>query len=382
MKKYFALITILMFIISCKPTGDFLTRKNQERALLDAVKFLEKNPDDAGAKQAIVVLYPRLQQQHLSNIDRYQMNTDLSRWDDLSNEYGSLQKMYEAIAFSPTASVLVKAENYQPALNQLRQNAAEAYYQQALRLNNTNNKIDARTAYALFKRANSWVQGYKDVANLIQIAWQNSIINVIINPIRDNNWVTNNHWNNFNNFSYDNFPQTLVRELGGSYASLYPVRFFTDWEARRNNMMPDWSVNISFQKFDQPRPQDKKRLRTVSKQIEDGRDKEGKVLYKTVTANIAIYEQTMIVRGRMDLEIVDFNTRRNICMESYTDDFISKNEYATFTGDKDALDEVDWRLINKRGNQGFISREEITNELYRKLYPNIKNRIESAVRWY
>ena len=125
MKQLYSLVTLFVLLISCKPSGDFLARRNQERALLDAVKALDKNQDDANAKQAITVLYPKLQQQHLGNIELYKTSNDISRWDNLSGEYGSLQKMYESISASSLASGLVRAENYQSAIIQLRQDAAE-----------------------------------------------------------------------------------------------------------------------------------------------------------------------------------------------------------------------------------------------------------------
>ena len=381
MKQLYTLVTLFVLLISCKPSGDFLARRNQERALLDAVKALDKNQDDANAKQAITVLYPKLQQQHLGNIELYKTSNDISRWDNLSGEYGSLQKMYESISASSLASGLVRAENYQSAIIQLRQDAAEDYYQQGIRLYNTGNKSEAKYAYSLFKKSDAWVSGYKDVRQLINVAWQNSILNVIINPIRDNSWMQGNKWGSFNNFSYNNFTQTLTRELGGDYAIHFPARFYTDWDARRMNIMPDWNVNISFQSFDMPRPQDKKRFRAVSKQVEDGRDSTGQKRYRTITANLTIYEQTFTVRGKMDIEITDFNARRNIAMDSFNEEYFSKSEYATFTGDKRALDDNDWKMINRRGNQNFMSKEEINNELYRMLYPRIKNRIESALRW-
>ena len=381
MKTFYFFISAFLFFVSCTSTKDFLSRSNQDKALLDAVSYVNKNPDDANAKQAISILYPKLQQQHLENVEFYKSNTDISRWDKMMNEFSTLQKMYEAIVVSPVASGLVKAENYQSSIIQVKQAAAEDYYQQALRLYNTGNKSEAKIAYALFQKSNAWINGYKDVQQLMNIAWQNAIINIVVNPLRDNSWVFSNKWNAFDMFSFDNFHQSLVRELGGTNAIRFPARFFTEWDAKRNNIMPDWYINISFQKFEIPRPQDKKRFKTVNKQIADGRDSVGLIKYKTVSATLTIYEQTFVMRGKMDLEIIDFNTRRNLALESYTQDYFYKSEFATYTGDRRAIDESDWRLINNKPNQMFISKEEVANELYRRLYPQIKIRIENIVRW-
>lgn len=86
-----------------------------------------------------------------------------------------------------------------------------------------------------------------------------------------------------------NIQQNLVRELGGRNSSRYPARFYTDWEARRDNVQPDWVVDLTLRNIYIPRPQSYGYSRNVSKQIESGRDTSGKPVYQTVYATINIY---------------------------------------------------------------------------------------------
>jgi len=45
------------------------------------------------------------------------------------------------------------------------------------------------------------------------------------------------------------------------------------------------------------------------------------------------------------------------------------------------LSAQDWELINNAGFYGQPRKEDILNELFKKLYPQVKNNISYAVDW-
>lgn len=129
-----------------------------------------------------------------------------------------------------------------------------------------------------------------------------------------------------------------------------------------------------------PRPTSYTYSRNVSRQIENGRDTSGKTKYQTVSATINITKQSFTARGQMDVSITDVNSRKSISYNSYSDDYRWEEEHATYTGDSRALDTNDWAIINNR-NYNEPHKEDVLNELYRKIYPQVKNRITYAVDW-
>ena len=82
----------------------------------------------------------------------------------------------------------------------------------------------------------------------------------------------------------------------------------------------------------------------------------------------------------MDINITDVVSRKSISYNSYSDEYRWEEEHATYTGDSRALDSNDWAIINNR-NYNEPRKEDVLNELYRKIYPQVKNRITYAVNW-
>ena len=132
--------------------------------------------------------------------------------------------------------------------------------------------------------------------------------------------------------------------------------------------------------MDIPRPNTYNYTRNVNKQIEAGRDTSGRIIYQTVYATVNIAKQSFTARAQMDVNITDAVSRRNISYNTYSDDYRWEQEYATYTGDRRALDSNDWALINNR-NYNEPRKEDVLNELYRKIYPRVKNSISYAVDW-
>jgi cell fate (sporulation/competence/biofilm development) regulator YlbF (YheA/YmcA/DUF963 family) len=381
MKHPLVIFILLALLVSCSPTRDYLSRSNEDKALADAVKYLSKNPGDSGARHAVSILYPKLVNQHQDRIEAFEQEKDLSRWDKLSDEYNALQKMYETVSRDATASALVHPVSRQNELTSLKQRAAGDYYDQATLLLQNPGRDDSKKAYMFFKKADHWVPGFKDAKSKMNEAFQNAIVNVVIKPVEDNSFYFNTGWGNTGyNYSNEYFQQTLVRDLGGKNATRYPAKFYTDWDARRDNVKPDWVVELVLRNLDIPQPSNYTYSRNVSKSVEVSRDTSGNVLYQNVYATVYITRQSFTARVQMDVNITDANTRKYISSNTYREDYSWMEEHASFSGDSRALDGSDWQLVNNN-NYNEPNKEQALSELYRKLYPQVRNCISYAVDW-
>ena len=380
--KHILYLAITLFIFSsCKTSKNYLERSDNDNTLFDAVKSLKKRSSDTAAISALPVLYNLAQQRHLRKINIYTDSREISRWDKIINEYTTLQEMYDAINEVDAAIAVVKPVNYQSTIYDLKQQAAEDYYTQASLFLDKPGREDAKTAYSYFKKIDKWVPAYKDAKEKMNQAYQNAIVNVEINPVQDNSFFFNTSWgNNGYNFSNEYFQQTLVRDLGGKNSSRYPARFYTDWEARRDNVEPDWTVDLVLKNIQIYQNSPYSYNRTATKQIETGKDSSGRILYETVRANVYITRKTFSGYAEMAVNITDVFTKKNISYNTYREDFNKQEEYASYNGDSRALSGNDWALIN---NNSFndLSKEEILNELYKRIYPQVRNRITYAVDW-
>lgn len=380
MKRFilYSFISVAAFS-ACKSTS-YLERADEDKAVFDVVKKLNKKAQDEEATAALPVLYKQVQQRHLKKIETYNAYTDIDKWDKIIGEYNILQNMFDAIDNSAAASRLVTAKSYQNEINTVRQSAAEDYYQSGLAYFDTENRDNLKKAYKLFNKSDEWVNDYRDAKEKMDTAFDRSIIKVLINPVQDNSFFFNTGWGNTGyNYSNEYFQQNLVRDLGGKSSKRYPARFYTEWEARRDNIKPDWVVDLTLRNFDIPRPANYNYTQNRSKQIEIGKDTAGRPVYQTVYATLNIQRQSLTARGQMDINITEVATRKNITYDNFSDTYDWQQEVATYSGDSRALTSQDWQLINNNYNQP--RKEDILNELYRSIYPRVRNKISYETDW-
>ena len=81
----------------------------------------------------------------------------------------------------------------------------------------------------------------------------------------------------------------------------------------------------------------------------------------------------------MDVTITDVVNRKSIAYNSYSDTYNWQQEVASYTGDSRALTSSDLSMINN--NYNLPRKEDILNELYRNIYPQVKNKISNEVDW-
>ena len=366
---------VLLALSSCSSSRDYLSRIDEDKTIFEAIKTLSHHPGDSDAIKALPLLYTAAEQRHLKKISAYSNSNELTRWDKLISEYGILQKIYDQISETKESTILVKPVNYQSTIYDLKQKAADDYYTQATYLLDNTGRDNAKNAFNYFKKTDKWVLGYKDAKLKMNQAWQNAIVNVVIYPVQDNSFFFNAGWGNTGyNYSNEYFQQTLVRELGGKNASHYAARFYTEWDARQDNVQPDWVVDLTLRNLDIPRPFTTNNSQNYSRQIEMGRDSSGKTIYQTVFATVYTTRQSFTARAEMEVDITESITRKKISYKTFNDDYNWQEEHSSYTGDYRALGRTN---LNFDGNRNFSEprREEVLTELYKKLYPRVKNNI-------
>ncbi len=382
MKRILQILFLATLLTACGSSKSYLERGDEDKALADAVKKLIKNVSDADATQAVPVLYANILKSRQAKINSYKTGSDPARWDKIIAEYNQLQDVYNNIINSSTAFKLVTPQNFGTQLLENKQAAADEYYTQAETYLVKNGRDNAKKAYSYFKKADKYIPGYKDAAAKMNEAYENAIVDVVINPLQDNSFFSNTGWGSSGlNYSNEYFQRTLVRDL--SYTnnnSNYAARFYSDWEAQRQNIKPDWLVDIRIRNMDMPQPARYTYRRNRSQQVQTGTDTSGRPVYKTVTATLNITRMSFTARADMEVLIRDIVTPRTISNRSFNENYSWQEERASYSGDSRALTSADWELIN---NNNFYTprREEVLEELYRKIYPQVLNNIKYSVDW-
>ena len=381
MKRFIHIIALIVILTSCGSTKNYLERSDEDKALQDAVKKLNKNASDENALQAVPVLYTNIQQSHLAKIKSYNPSKDLARWDKIINEYEALQNAYKTVLNSTPAFKLVNPKNFSTDLLEVRESAAEEYYNAAQIFLEKENRDNAKKAYSYFKKSDKYLPGYKDAKAKMDQAYENAVVNVIINPVQDNSFFFNSGWGNSGyNYSNEYFQQTLIRDLQNT-SNRYAARFYTDWEARRENVKPDWVVDLRLRDMDIPYPTNYSYRRNVSAQVQAGSDTSGKPVYQTVYATVNITRMSFNAQANMEVTINDVVSGKNISYRTFREDYRWQEETGSYSGDSRALSANDWNVINNNNRYDSPRKEDVLAELYRKIYPQVKNNISYAVDW-
>ncbi len=382
MNKCFYILTLVFWFSSCSTIKNSFNATAEDKALLNAIKKFDKNPADTSLGSALTDLYKDAAQVHLDNIEVYTTTTNVDKWDKIIKEYLTLQHLSQVIKTSDAASNFLKVPSYDAELEVAKEKAASDYYDLGVEYLKASDKDAAHNAYYSFKKATEYVPAFKDARKLMDKSYPAGVLNVVVNPVTDNSSFygslgLNRFGNSFNN---DYLQRNLVRDLGGSYTKNAPARFYTDQEGRRTNINPDLFVDLTWINFDVPRPYTSKYSRNVSRQIEKGRDTSGHINYETVSATLFITKKYFTASGDLESRITDAATRNVINTKRYSAQFNWQQEYATFTGDRRAITGNDFAMLS---NTNFIvpDRDDVLNELYKKIYPQVKSGIYNAVRW-
>ena len=381
MKRVTGLLGVLFTIVvlvSCGAAGGFTASSREDKDLFKAINAIEKS-NHAEARKDLPTLYQQSVQRHEDKIASYKNSTSPDRWQKIVAELEALQKIYSALNAAPSSAKLVPApaQDYAAAIRDAKEQGATEYYEAGLQYMQSSSRKDARKAYDAFQAVNKLYPNYKNTSSLMREARENSILDVVINPVQTRGYV----YGNFG-FRSDNFQRELVRDLGGSFGNNFSgARFYTDWEARSRNIEPDWMVDLNWQNVYISPGHNRTYTRNVSKQIEVGRDTSGRAIYQTVNATLYITQRSVNARADMEYRVTDLDENESVEWNRIPAHLDVNMEEATYRGDSRALSESDWALVNSRQPYRYLDESEIMDVLYSRIYPQLRSRIESVTRW-
>ena len=382
MKKLFTLfflLAALLFLNACSRNA----YKSEQKDLGMLIKRLTKKGSDDKVLADIRSIYDPALQRAQQNISNFRYDAPPQKWDKIIGEMQNMQRMYEIINTNMYAVRMIKPVNFYKNIVEAKDSAASDYYNYANSFFEREGRTNSRQAYEAYGNALNYAPNYKDANQKMQEAFNRSIIYVLVNQIQydgfgfnNNNW----NWNTYNN--RDQMLQSqLIRDLGGRTNRNTPAYFFNEWDLRRENRGPDMVVDLVWRnmRFDQPR--DRIRNYNRSKQIETGRDTANKPIYQTVTATVFVTERYLEANADMNIIFTDAVNRSQVDWQTIPASFRESIEFATYNGDRRALDENDWRLINRSQNQPLPNRDEVFERMMRNVYNDMLNRIRRVTSW-
>lgn len=373
------LISISFLLFSCKTASKLYEKGNYDEAVELAAKKLQKDPNDSKLRNIIQTSYRYAAEDHESRIRNNSQSSNELKWEWMYNEYASLQKMYDAIRKVPEINKLVRPTDYSSYLITYGEKAADVRFDRGLSFMQRSDKQSYQNAYREFQVAERLKPGDRNIIQKKIEAYEYAVTNVVILPMQERYGFRYSSYNN----SYNSLDEQLLRSLQYNSGNDF-VRFYSDWDARSQNIRADEVVDMRLATMNIGRYYDSRSTRQVSKEVvireivyrPDSIVKE----YGRVYADITTTRRTMNSDAMLQVNVRSGNGNW-LWSDNFNANHSWTTEFASFTGDARALSESDKQLVN-RGQQQAPREEEIIRCLLDEINNNALYRIRNYFNRY
>lgn len=347
MKNSYLLIVIAIFIFGGCSTGKrSLDKGDYDRAVYQAVKRLQQNPDNRKANHILPIAYDAATKFHLSEIDRLQaMPASMKNLDRIARNYENLNSLYNAIMRCPQCiQVLGDIPHYQTRLANSRFNAAKYAYEMGVDIMNRNPDVSkAREAFRLFEKVKQYQPDFQQVDMWLNKSLDLGTLRVMIDDIP----FTSSRLKLSTDFFMSQI-QEYARSMNYTF-----VQFYSRQEADLENIEIDEVIDIYFDDFVVGQTYVKETVSQVSKDSvitgtitnEDGSKTD---IYGAVSAEIHLFKKTVTSQGLLNMTILNAVNQSAIMQRKFPGTFIWEWDWAFYNGDKRALSEYEMELCNRR----------------------------------
>lgn len=367
MKKIIIYSAVLFVFAGCSLISPLSKYPEEDRPVYELTKQVRKANNTAAADQ-LEQQYQTAVKTHLQKMEAYKNSTEADRGEKIIKEYGELNSLADEVSNSTKK---VKVQRFDAEYALAKEELVNDYYQQAQSLLRSNDRNDAKEAYTLLKKVNSITPNYRNAKELLEKAYNKSILTIVVNPV---NYYARSY--NYWGLNNDYVQQEIARDLSFRLGQSDNVKVLTDREARSSNLQPDRIIDLTWNDLFLPIPESNTYSRQVSKTIVTGKTADNKPVYTTVYATIYVTRVFNRSRGTLDVKVTDPSSNRTILWDNFPVNNNSFEEYATYRGDSRALSGYDWALLN-RGAFNNPSRFQMFDNIFRQVYPQLINRIRS-----
>jgi hypothetical protein len=374
-----AIAASLLLLYSCKSASKSYQKGDYTDAIERGVKKLQKEPNDYETKDLVQKSYTYTVNEHEDQIRILSNSKNDNRFDRIYQEYVALQNLYQTIHQYPEAARLIKTKDYSDAVETYRDKAAEAHIEKADRWMQEGTKDAYREAYREYATATSYRPDDFELRKHKDSAYDKAVVKVILNPIQNFGG-----YNYSSSYQLQNFQRNVVRTLSNNMNNDF-VKFYSENEARTNDITPDQVMELNLSRISMGQPNDTKTTREVSKQVvvkeivfkEDSVKKE----YGTVKANIITTKRTLTSQGDLFITVRD-TKGRTIWNDRFTGQHKWETQFTSYTGDERALTDSDKNSLNQNTNSTPPNDDQIMDELLKQIQNDLSYRLRNYYTKY
>ncbi len=360
MKKFLLFTALVSLLVSCsskKQIEKALHSGNYDLAIEDALRKLENNKDKERKQDFVIMLedaYYKVVERDLNDINHLTKDGNPENFKAIYERYLDMNARQEAI--KPVLPLQIggktlqlKFNNYTDNIIASRNNLADYMYDKGLVLLESENKSKIRDAYDVFSYIERIYPNYEDTRSLMQEAHERGTDFVIVS---------------IENQTSQIIPQRLESDLL-NFETYGLNQFWTVYHANMDTSIDyDYAMQLQLKRINISADELHETRLLKQKEIVDGwkyqLDTAGNVMKDSLGNDIKV-DNIINVRARYsefnqfkstqvigNVVFIDLKHHQTLDAFSIDSQFVFENRYATFTGDKRALDRNEVALLSNR----------------------------------
>lgn len=353
-------ILLITCIYSCSTSKQIeraLSSGNYDLAINDAIGKLQTNKDKKGKADFITMLheaYNKANERDLSSIDFLKKDNNPENYLRIYDMFVGLNQRQEAI--KPLLPLAINGKtvkfifnDYSNQIINYKNDASLILYKNASEILKSNNKLDARQAFNMFKDIEDINPNFKDVRNLLEVARNKGVDFVLVHMINDTR-------------------KTIPTRLEDDLLNFSTYGLNNLWTIYHNNpvdkLVYDYNMRVVLRDINLSPEQIRERQIIKEKQIADGKkdlldnkgnkvtDSLGKVIQvdKLINVRCEYFESTQFksVQVTGNVEYIDVINNQILDAFPISSEFIFEHIFATSRGDRRALETSLIPFLNNR----------------------------------
>jgi len=386
---------------------DAFARTDYDTAVFLLARSLQINPEYEESQLLMMDAFLMANRMHQKQIESIEISGKEFRFDGLVREYQSLIDLHEAVSSLPPirnseTKALIEFEiiDYKGELAQAEQSAAETHYLAGEKLARSESLEDQKDAAKQFKRALSFVPGYKDAEVRYQSTRQAGIKRIAIIPFEDLSG-TRKRFGSVEELVADEVITSVMKDPSATeFMELISRdqldRVIAEQKLGLSGLLDEETAvevgallgvheiltgKITQIIYSPPQTVDRSYKETASVVIrkEKYKDKEGKEktrkIYGDVEARVTQFTRSTKAVIKGSYRIVDVKTSRLIASESFEGSASFNSDWASFRGDERALSYRSRQMTRRKEVPAPVGAEMVSqaaSDLARSLTATLK----------
>ncbi|WP_313094131.1 hypothetical protein [Empedobacter sp.] len=382
--KLLALTLSLLFFTNCnsyKSANSALVSGNFQQAFEQSTQAYFKNPSEKNGIKYVPLIfeaYTKGQQEDENRLKQIETLTNPSKYQEAYQIINRLQERQKTIAGIDGRSISGKTYNfktkdYSVAYKTIQEKYAQFLYDEGKSFLNQGGKLNAQTAYQKFQVLESVYSNYKDTRSLMNTARTNGMYKVLVQLVNNTEVV---------------IPKLLEKDLL-DFNSYGLDSNWTEFYTGKLNSSYDYVIQLSFETINVSSEREKIEVHNFEKKIVDGKeelvqngevvkDKDGKPVmvdrYITVKSRFEEVQRIKEAAITAGYYLIDNQKEQAIDSKNLVSQYIFRDSYGTYKGDRRSLDRDYINMIGRRPAP-FPSNEQMIFDCGQDLKRKFKNEI-------